>query len=71
MVGFKKVSFLEKRADVGGAKNVSSPVARRRRARGLSAWGSKIAAGVGSGGFRKMLKERIYLSVMLLSEWWN
>lgn len=56
---------------MGGAKNVSTPVARRRRARGFSAWGSKIAAGVGSGGFRKMLKERIYLSVMLLSEWWN
>ena len=43
---------------MGGAKNVSTPVARLRRARGFSAWGRRIAAGVGSGGSRKVLNER-------------
>jgi len=46
---------------VGGAKNVSTPVARLRRARGFSAWGRRIAAGVGSGGLRKVLNERSWL----------
>jgi hypothetical protein len=50
---------------VGGAKNVSRPVARLRRARGFSAWGRSIAAGVGSGGLRKVLNERIcYLAIV-------